>query len=238
MPHAVQFNWQQKLSPGHHTDTLLPWYLCTQKAFHLQGAMQKPPPLLTGGRHDICVVLMCTSPVWQRGRDAIQVLASSLSLTSSGGLTISSAQLPATLPADVNHGITHAVPALRRIFRNGGARSVASANVQQAAAVSPPVQPALSRRVASAAQHVMQPAIGAARLLVQAADAGWHQLLQGLTARRGAFATALAIALGGAALLLLALKLWRRLRKVGLGQSHHARCCHLMSRQSPAVADC
>ena len=168
-------------------------------------------------RHDICLVLLCTSLVWQRGRNAIQVLASSLSLTSSGGLSISSAQLPPTLPADVNHGITHAVPALRRIFRNGGARSVASANVQQAAAVSPPVQPALSRRVASAAQHVMQPAIGAARLLVQAADAGWHQLLQGLTARRGAFATAFAIALGGAALLLLALKLWRRLQKVGFG---------------------
>ena len=40
--------------------------------------------------------------------------------------------------------------------------------------------------------------------------------MQAVTARRGAFATALAVAVGGAVLLLLALKLWRQLRKVGI----------------------
>lgn len=144
----------------------------------------------------------------------MQVSASALSFTVQG-ITLSAADLVGFQPH-----VADAIPGLHHAFSSNiissSAGSATRAASQQAAAASPPVQQSLAARVAGASQHALQLSMAAAHMPAEAADAARRQLLLSLTARRGSVVTALAVALGAALLLLLAVKLWRWVHRVSL----------------------
>lgn len=149
-----------------------------------------------------------------RESHAAQVSASGLSFTVKG-VTLSAADLPASTLVDLQPHIAREMTGFQHaVSSSSGTASAAQAASQQVVAASPPVQRTAAGRAADAFQHAVQLAIAAGRMTAEAADTARRQLLQSSAARRGSLVTAVAVALGAVLLLLVATKLWRRMRKV------------------------